>query len=175
MVNRVFILLGAMPTVPSLIGGGGLRLETIVTNIFNFLMWVVGVIGVVMIIYSGFMFIISAGRPDRTKQAIQSIIYTVVGFAIAILARSIVAMILPVAQSNTSVEGVVSSGIQLFLWVIGVSAVIMLVVAGFLYIVSAGDAGKTKTAKDAILYAVIGLAVALLGSAIINFANSIFR
>ncbi len=169
------ILLAALPTAPSGIGGGGLTIQAVVNNIFTFLLWVVGVVGVVMIVYSGFLFVISAGRPDRTKMAIQSIIYTVVGFAIAILARAIVDFVLPVATSNSNVQGVVSSGIQIFLWAIGAAAVIMLVISGLLYITSAGDPGKTKTAKDAILYAIIGLAVALLGSAVISFVNAQLR
>lgn len=163
------------PVVPSGIGGSGLTLATVVDNIFTFLMWVVGVIGVVMIVYSGFMFIISAGRPDRAKQAIQSIIYTVSGFAIALLARSIVNLVMPVATTNTNVAGVVASGISLFMWVIGVVAIVMLIVAGLLYVLSGGDPGRTKTAKDAILYAIVGLAVALLGGAIIGFVNTQFK
>lgn len=148
--------------------------DQVVNNIFTFLMWAVGVVGVVMIVYSGFMFIISAGDPGKTKQAIQSIIYTIAGFVIALLARSIINLVLPVATTNTDVAGVASSGISLFMWVIGVTSIVMLIVAGLLYVVSAGDPGKTKSAKDAILYAVIGLAVALLGSAIINFVNTQF-
>lgn len=173
MMHR--ILLAALPTAPSGIGGAGLTLQGVVNNIFTFLLWVVGVVGVVMIVYSGFMFVISAGRPDRTKLAIQSIIYTVIGFVIAIIARAVVDFFLPVAAGASNVQGVVNSGIQLFLWVIGAASVIMIIVSGILYITSAGDPGKTKTAKDAILYAVIGLGVALLGTAIISFVSAQFR
>lgn len=168
-------ILAAAPTVPSGIGGIGLTPQIIVDNIFTFLMWVVGVVGAIMIVYSGFMFIISAGRPDRTKLAIQSIIYTSVGFVIAILARSIVAWLLPVAQNSTNIQSMVGAGIQLFLWVIGVTSIIMVVVAGLLYVISGGDPGRTKTAKDVILYALVGMVVALLGGAIISFVNMQFR
>lgn len=160
---------------PAQFNTGPSSVEQLINNLFTFLLWVVGVVGVVMIVYSGFMFVISAGRPDRTKMAIQSIIYTVVGFVIAILARAVVDFFLPVATANTNVQGVVSSGIQIFLWAIGAAAVIMVIVSGILYVTSAGDPGKTKTAKDAILYAVIGVAVALLGTAIISFVNAQFR
>ncbi|QQS26968.1 hypothetical protein IPM44_00040 [bacterium] len=165
-----------LPTYkPAQFSTGPADVQSIINNSFTFLMWAVGVVGVVMIIYSGFMFVISAGRPDRAKLAIQSIIYTCVGFVIAILARSIVAFLLPVAQSSTNVQGMVGSGIQLFLWAIGVAGVVMVVVAGLLYIFSAGDPGKTKAAKDAILYALIGIGVAVLGSAIIGFVSAQFR
>lgn len=59
--------------------------------------------------------------------------------------------------------------VNLFLYVIGVLSVIMIVVGGIRYTISAGDAGRIKAAKDTIMYAVIGLAVALFAYAIVNF------
>lgn len=55
------------------------------------------------------------------------------------------------------------------LFVIGVVAVIMLIVGGFRYIFSGGNTQNTTAAKDTILYAVIGIVVALLAYAIVNF------
>ena len=43
------------------------------------------------------------------------------------------------------------------------------VVGGFQYVTSAGDSGKVKAAKSTIMYAVIGVAVALLSYAIVDF------
>lgn len=48
----------------------------------------------------------------------------------------------------------------------GALAVIVIIAGGFFYITSLGDASKVKRAKDAILYAVIGLGVVLLAFAI---------
>ena len=53
--------------------------------------------------------------------------------------------------------------------VIGIVAVIFIVVGGIQYITSSGDAAKTKKAKDTILYACIGLVIAALAFAIVNF------
>lgn len=55
------------------------------------------------------------------------------------------------------------------LFVIGVVAVIMLIVGGFRYIFSGGNSQNVNAAKDTILYAVIGIVVALLAYAIVNF------
>jgi hypothetical protein len=55
------------------------------------------------------------------------------------------------------------------LLVIGVVAVIMLIVGGFRYIFSQGDESAVKGAKDTILFAIIGIVVALLSYAIVNF------
>lgn len=55
------------------------------------------------------------------------------------------------------------------LFAIGVVAVIMLIVGGFRYIFSGGNSTSVNAAKDTILYAVIGIVVALLAYAIVNF------
>lgn len=53
-------------------------------------------------------------------------------------------------------------------WVAGVSAVIVIVVAGVFYTISQGDAAKTKRAKEAILYALVGLVVVMVAFVITN-------
>lgn len=59
--------------------------------------------------------------------------------------------------------------IRTLLFIVGVISVIMIVVGGIRYAVSGGDASQTKAAKDTVLYAVVGLVVALLAYAIVNF------
>ena len=53
--------------------------------------------------------------------------------------------------------------------VLAIVAVIFVVVGGVNYMTSQGDPGKTKKAKDTILYATIGLIIAVLAFAIVNF------
>lgn len=148
------------------------QLGTVITNIFTFLLWVVGVIGIAMITYAGFMYITSAGNPQKTKMAFQSILYTVIGFVIALMAQSIVNFVIPQAQGAPNVQTLVANGMQIFMWIIGIAAVVMVIVGGLLYVTSGGDPGRTKTAKDAILYAVVGLIVAIMGGAIITFVQA---
>lgn len=52
---------------------------------------------------------------------------------------------------------------------LGAVAVIMIIVGGFQYATSQGDSNATAKAKNTILYAVIGLAVALFATAIVTF------
>lgn len=59
--------------------------------------------------------------------------------------------------------------INILLFVIGAIAVLMIVIGGLRYVISGGDGAQTKAAKDTILYAVIGLVIALMAYAIINF------
>lgn len=54
----------------------------------------------------------------------------------------------------------------------GAVAVIVIILAGISYVVSGGDPQRTAKAKDAILYAIIGLFVAILASAIVQLTIS---
>ncbi len=51
----------------------------------------------------------------------------------------------------------------------GMVAVLVIVVAGFIFVTSNGDANKIGQAKQAILYSVIGLVVILMAFAITQF------
>ncbi|MEI7819104.1 MAG: hypothetical protein WCI47_03230 [bacterium] len=55
------------------------------------------------------------------------------------------------------------------LFVIGIASVIMIIIGGMRYIFSGGDPKNTAAAKDTVLYAVIGIVVALLAYAIVQF------
>lgn len=59
--------------------------------------------------------------------------------------------------------------VNTLLLVLGMVAVIMIIVGGFRYTLSRGEASEVKVAKDIILYAIIGLIVAIMAYAIVNF------
>lgn len=59
--------------------------------------------------------------------------------------------------------------INTILMVLGIVAVIVIIISGFRYVISNGDESGVKQGKDAILYAVIGLIVAMLAFVIVNF------
>ena len=66
---------------------------------------------------------------------------------------------------NTLVEDV----INIFSWIVGVVSVIMVIFGGFRYITSGGDAGKVTSAKNTIVYALVGLVVAALAQVLVLF------
>ena len=45
----------------------------------------------------------------------------------------------------------------------------MLIIGGIKYVVSGGDAKKVTDAKNTVLYAIIGLVIAVFSYAIVNF------
>jgi hypothetical protein len=64
--------------------------------------------------------------------------------------------------------------INILLYILGMVAVIMIVIGGIRYTTSNGESSAIKSAKDTILYAVIGLIVAILSYTIVNFVVSWF-
>lgn len=71
-------------------------------------------------------------------------------------------------------DGVFNQITSIALYIIGAISVIMLIWGGLRYILSGGDSKKITDAKNTILYAIIGLIIAILSYAIVNFVlNSI--
>lgn len=68
-----------------------------------------------------------------------------------------------------SLPNVIQTIVNILLFIIGLAAVIMIVIGGLRYVLSGGDSNATKGAKDTVLYAVIGLVVAIMAYAIVNF------
>jgi len=64
--------------------------------------------------------------------------------------------------------------VNVMLYLLGAIAVVMIVIGGIRYTTSNGDTGNIKTAKDTILYAVIGLVIAIMAYAIVNFVVGSF-
>jgi hypothetical protein len=58
--------------------------------------------------------------------------------------------------------------LNLFSAIAGITAVIMLIIAGSKYVTSSGNPERTNQAKDTILYAVIGLVLVALAQIIIK-------
>ena len=70
---------------------------------------------------------------------------------------------------GVSLESVVKTVLGILSAIIGIAGVIMIMVGGFKYITSGGDASKASGAKMTIIYAVIGLAIAALSQFIVKF------
>ena len=67
------------------------------------------------------------------------------------------------------INSIIQTIINTIIFVIGIVAVVMIIIGGINYATSQGDPSKVKKGKDTILYGIIGLVVALLAYAIVNF------
>lgn len=71
--------------------------------------------------------------------------------------------------SDTQVNETLKTVITILSIVVGVASVIVIILSGFKYIVSGGEQGKVANAKNSLLYALVGVAVAALAQLMIHF------
>ncbi len=65
-------------------------------------------------------------------------------------------------------EALIQKLFNLFIVLVIITAVGVLIFAGFKYVTSAGDSSKAESAQKMIMYAVIGIIVALAAAVIVN-------
>lgn len=67
------------------------------------------------------------------------------------------------------IGNILVSLVNLALYAAGALAVIFLIIGGLKYVLSAGEPAKLSSAKQTILYAIVGLIIAITAAAIVNF------
>jgi hypothetical protein len=75
---------------------------------------------------------------------------------------------------NDNATNMVKVVINIILSILGIIAVIMIIIGGIRYTTSGGDSSGLKNARDTIVYAVVGLVIAILSFAIVNFVLDSF-
>ena len=73
------------------------------------------------------------------------------------------------SAADTAVSSTIALVINIFSLVVGFTAVIMIMVGGFKYVTSTGDSASVNSAKNTILYAIVGLVVVALAQIIVRF------
>jgi large-conductance mechanosensitive channel len=68
-----------------------------------------------------------------------------------------------------SLNNIIATVVNILSVVVGIVAVIMIIVGGFNFITAAGDSSKVSTAKNTIIYAVVGLVIVALAQFIVQF------
>ncbi len=77
--------------------------------------------------------------------------------------------------SPTDFAKLMHNVINTILIVLGMIAVIMIVIGGIRYTTSNGDSSQVQAAKNTVLYAVVGLVIAIMAYAIVNFVIAAFK
>ena len=68
----------------------------------------------------------------------------------------------------------VKVALNIFTAIIGIIAVVVMMIAGVKYVTSQGESNQVNSAKNTILYAAIGLVVAMLAQVIVRFVLARF-
>lgn len=98
-------------------------------------------------------------------------ILTYVAAAVERIDPSLIGINDPVKSSDTAMLNVLNT---VYLWA-GIVSVIIIIIAGFIYVTSNGNAANIKKGKDAIMGAVIGLVIIILAFTITQFVLGRFQ
>lgn len=74
-----------------------------------------------------------------------------------------------VSNSGDKVTAIIKTVINIISVIVGVVAVIMIVFGGLKYITSGGESSNVSSAKNTILYAIIGLVIVAMAQFIVRF------
>ena len=168
---------------PNDVGGISPYIWTIVLNVIEIAVQVVGYLAIYYIIYGGIRYITSAGAPEAHAAAMKTILNAVIGLAIAICSIAIVRLmaqvILGTPDSETGVyvnspADILTAVLNTAYFIAGAVAVIVIIISGFNFVTSSGNAQKVAKARMGILYAAIGLVVIIFASVITSFIQGRF-
>lgn len=176
-------------THPFTLLGAHSDLLLIILAIIDDLLIVAGMAAVVFVIYAGIKYITSQGNPDETSKALSTLIYALIGLAIAVIAIPTVSYIGNHYAAGSGSSGTVGTGtlnlsslpnpggvatgniIQIILQdlfgVVGALSLLFLIIGGFRYILSGGEPQNSAAAKGTILYAIVGLIIAIVAESIV--------
>ena len=77
-------------------------------------------------------------------------------------------------EAETKVNSTISLALNIFSAIVGIIAVVMIIVGGVKYITSQGESANITSAKNTILYALVGLVVVALAQVIVRFVLNRF-
>jgi hypothetical protein len=71
--------------------------------------------------------------------------------------------------STKSLDNIIAAVLRILSVIAGISAVIMIMISGYKYLTSGGDSGKVSSAKNTLVYAIIGIIVVAFSQFIAQF------
>jgi len=113
--------------------------------------------------------------------AILLLITVILGFSVPALAYNPTGSICTTGGTNSSVcspqnkspiagkNGVLKDAIEILSVVTAIVSVFMMVIGGVTYVTSGGESQRTNSAKNTILYAMIGLVVVAISQVLVHF------
>jgi len=169
--------------------GANSAILLILLAVIDDLLIIAGLVAVFTIIYAGIRYITSQGAPAETAKAQSTMIYALIGLAIAVIAVPTVSYLgnrfgtgsggsIPVSGGNLDLNSLPNSAgvangsiiqtvLQDLFGVIGGLALIFIIVGGLRYIYSNGNPQNAATARGTIIYALVGLVVAIVAESIV--------
>jgi glucan phosphoethanolaminetransferase (alkaline phosphatase superfamily) len=92
--------------------GGDEQIQPIIKTVINTLLYILGALAVIMIIFAGFRYTTSGGDANAVTSAKKTLLYSVVGLIVAILSYAIVNTVLDELLTKPKKESAQSSANQ---------------------------------------------------------------
>ena len=73
------------------------------------------------------------------------------------------------STATSAIDNILTDVVNIFSLIVGVVAVIMIIIGGLRYITSGGDSGNVSSAKNTIIFAIVGLVIVALAQVIVHF------
>jgi len=142
---------------------------TVLANVLEILFQLVGYAAVIMIIYGGFKFVMSNGYPDRQQDAQRTISQAIIGLIVGLLGTGITRTAVNVANEIAGTgTGSITPAINQAMFILGILSVVYATYGAFTIVTAAGSPDKVKKGRNAIIYACVGVVVAIAAVAIAN-------
>lgn len=77
-------------------------------------------------------------------------------------------------NKGNDAQSLIGTLVNVLLFIVGSLAVVMIIASGIFYVISSGDAGKVAKAKNTLLYSIVGLVVAFIAFALVNWVFQLF-
>jgi hypothetical protein len=173
------------------LGSNGSKSDLLLVSlaVVDDLLRIAGLVAVGYVIYAGIKYVISQGAPEETAKAKSTLLNAIIGLAIALVAVALVSFVgnkiggAPVGPGgavagqvdvgslpNTAATGAtVKVILSIVFGIVGALSLLFITIGGFRYVISQGDPQTVSKAKNTILYAIIGLVVAISAQAIVTF------
>ncbi len=159
-------------------------------GILDILLRIAGLVAVGFVIYGGFRFVMSQGESENIKNARSTIINALIGVAIAVLASTLVNFVASqFATSNITTNrninqqvdvsslpqvdptsgSPVESILRIVFGLLGGIALIVIIISAIRLMTASGDPQAISKARDTLIYAAVGLAIAISAFTIVTF------
>lgn len=182
---------------------GSKNIFDLIQRIINGLIIISVPIASIFIIYSGILYMTSAGT-DRTKKATSALIWTIVGFGLLLISSGIISAIKDILGVKTidcadtknasipecvgATTSIVTGGPSTFQDILNIFidlankfftfaiiiASVMIIVSGISFMTAKDDETKAGTSRKILIYAIIGVAVSILSTFIIQIVKNYF-
>ncbi len=162
--------------------GEGMHLSTFiwtaVLNVVFDISLAAGYIAVGLVIYGGYLYMMSQGDPGKMARGKKTLMSAIIGLVITMGATVLVNTAKVILGINSNSWQQNTGGFQaaqlksIFDWAYlaaGIVAVAFIIMNGINYMTSVGDPGKVQKATRGVIVSVIGLIIVILAAAITNF------